>query len=417
MRVGSVVWAADNRTLFYTVEDEEQKRQYQFWRHTLGTPHSADVLVYQGRRRALQPGRRPHPRRQISGSGIGQPHHQRIVGAARRRAQWRLHAHQPARRRARVFHRSSQRPVVHPHQRSRAATSASSPRRWPRRDASTGPSSFRIATTSCSKMWISSPASLLPASAKTACLACACGRFDWRQARKLRAPAKLPSLSRPTAPIRTSTASLMTSTFRYAYQSLVTPSFGLRVRSGNAAPRRSSSSLKFPAASTARSMPASASSHRARRRQGSGFARLSQRQTRAGQSNPLYVYGYGSYGYSLPLGFSSNRLSLLDRGVVMAYAHIRGGGDLGKPWHDAGKMLVKRNTFTDFIAAVEHLGGRGLWRSASRGHRRRVGRRVADGRRRQLASRSLPRRHLARSVCRRDEHHARRLAAAHRSRV
>ena len=75
--------------------------------------------------------------------------------------------------------------------------------------------------------------------------------------------------------------------------------------------------------------------------------------------NPLYVYGYGSYGYSLPLGFSSNRLSLLDRGVVMAYAHIRGGGDLGKPWHDAGKMLVKRNTFTDFIAAVEHLTASG----------------------------------------------------------
>ena len=75
--------------------------------------------------------------------------------------------------------------------------------------------------------------------------------------------------------------------------------------------------------------------------------------------NPLYVYGYGSYGYSLPLGFNSNRLSLLDRGVVMAYAHIRGGGDLGKPWHDAGKMLVKRNTFTDFIAVVEHLTAAG----------------------------------------------------------
>jgi oligopeptidase B len=75
--------------------------------------------------------------------------------------------------------------------------------------------------------------------------------------------------------------------------------------------------------------------------------------------NPLYVYGYGSYGYSLPLGFNSNRLSLLDRGVVMAYAHIRGGGDLGKPWHDAGKMLVKRNTFTDFIAVVEHLTANG----------------------------------------------------------
>jgi oligopeptidase B len=71
------------------------------------------------------------------------------------------------------------------------------------------------------------------------------------------------------------------------------------------------------------------------------------------------VYGYGSYGYALPLGFNSNRLSLLDRGVVMAYAHIRGGGDLGKPWHDAGKMLVKRNTFTDFIACVEHLTAKG----------------------------------------------------------
>jgi oligopeptidase B len=82
------------------------------------------------------------------------------------------------------------------------------------------------------------------------------------------------------------------------------------------------------------------------------------RASRAAQ-NPLYVYGYGSYGYSLPLGFSGNRLSLLDRGVVLAYAHIRGGGDLGKPWHDAGKMLVKRNTFTDFIAVVEHLTATG----------------------------------------------------------
>jgi len=72
-------------------------------------------------------------------------------------------------------------------------------------------------------------------------------------------------------------------------------------------------------------------------------------------TNPLYVYGYGSYGYPLPVGFSSTRLSLLDRGVVMAYAHIRGGGELGDAWHDAGKMQVKRNTFTDFIAVTEQL--------------------------------------------------------------
>ncbi len=71
--------------------------------------------------------------------------------------------------------------------------------------------------------------------------------------------------------------------------------------------------------------------------------------------SPLYVYGYGSYGYPLPVGFGAARLALLDRGLVMAYAHIRGGGEMGDPWHDAGKMMVKRNTFTDFIAATEQL--------------------------------------------------------------
>lgn len=72
-------------------------------------------------------------------------------------------------------------------------------------------------------------------------------------------------------------------------------------------------------------------------------------------TNPLYLYGYGSYGYPLPIGFSPARLSLLDRGVVVAFAHIRGGGELGDAWHDAGKMMVKRNTFSDFISAAEYL--------------------------------------------------------------
>ena len=74
-------------------------------------------------------------------------------------------------------------------------------------------------------------------------------------------------------------------------------------------------------------------------------------------SAPLYLAGYGSYGYPLPVGFSSNRLSLLDRGIAFAIAHVRGGGELGKAWHDDGRMLKKMNTFTDFIAAAEHLIG------------------------------------------------------------
>jgi oligopeptidase B len=80
-----------------------------------------------------------------------------------------------------------------------------------------------------------------------------------------------------------------------------------------------------------------------------------RKDTRRDGSAPLLLYGYGSYGHSIPVSFSSNRLSLLDRGVIYAIAHIRGGGELGKPWHDAGRMKQKRNTFTDFIAAAEHL--------------------------------------------------------------
>jgi oligopeptidase B len=72
-------------------------------------------------------------------------------------------------------------------------------------------------------------------------------------------------------------------------------------------------------------------------------------------SNPTLLTGYGAYGIANDPSFSSERLSLLDRGFVFAMAHIRGGGDLGKTWHDAGRMLNKRNTFTDFIACAEHL--------------------------------------------------------------
>ena len=72
-------------------------------------------------------------------------------------------------------------------------------------------------------------------------------------------------------------------------------------------------------------------------------------------SAPLLLYGYGSYGLSMPVAFSSNRLSLLNRGVIFVIAHVRGGGELGKPWHDAGRMHHKMNTFTDFIVSAEYL--------------------------------------------------------------
>ena len=72
-------------------------------------------------------------------------------------------------------------------------------------------------------------------------------------------------------------------------------------------------------------------------------------------SAPLYLYGYGSYGIVVDSNFSSARLSLVDRGFIFAVAHVRGGMDLGWDWYEDGKLLNKRNTFTDFIACAEHL--------------------------------------------------------------
>jgi oligopeptidase B len=72
---------------------------------------------------------------------------------------------------------------------------------------------------------------------------------------------------------------------------------------------------------------------------------------------PLLQYGYGAYGHSLDPGFSSSRLSLLDRGLVFALAHVRGGQELGRGWYDDGRMLNKKNSFNDFIDVTRHLVG------------------------------------------------------------
>ncbi len=81
---------------------------------------------------------------------------------------------------------------------------------------------------------------------------------------------------------------------------------------------------------------------------------------RTGAPQPLLLYGYGSYGIPIDPYFRSSRVSLLDRGMVFAIAHVRGGGDRGRTWYEAGKLLRKKNTFTDFVACAESLVRRGL---------------------------------------------------------
>ena len=82
---------------------------------------------------------------------------------------------------------------------------------------------------------------------------------------------------------------------------------------------------------------------------------VSRKNLKRDGTAPLYLYGYGSYGSSMSAGFSSSMLSLIDRGFVYAIAHVRGGQEHGRGWYEDGKLMKKKNTFTDFIDCAEHL--------------------------------------------------------------
>jgi oligopeptidase B len=149
-------------------------------------------------------------------------------------------------------------------------------------------------------------------------------------------------------------AEFATSRYRFRYQSLITPSSvfdydvdgrGLILLKqtpvlGGYDPARYRSERVHATAPDGTRVPVSLVSRKDAPRDGTGAFLLT---------------GYGAYGFPYPAAFSSNRLSLLDRGVGVAIAHVRGGGELGKRWHDAGRMLAKRNTFTDLIAVAESL--------------------------------------------------------------
>ncbi|RYZ66611.1 MAG: S9 family peptidase, partial [Proteobacteria bacterium] len=82
-------------------------------------------------------------------------------------------------------------------------------------------------------------------------------------------------------------------------------------------------------------------------------------------SHPLYLYGYGSYGMSMPARFSTVRLSLIDRGFVYAIAHIRGGSEMGRAWYEGAKFLTKKLTFTDFVSSAQFLAKEGFTREGN----------------------------------------------------
>jgi len=143
-----------------------------------------------------------------------------------------------------------------------------------------------------------------------------------------------------------------TTVLRYNYQSLVTPSSVYDMNTSHATLMKQTevpggfdkanykSERVFATASDGTQIPMSV---------------VYKRNVKLDGTAPMLLYAYGSYGIPMSPTFSAGRLALLDRGVIYVIAHIRGGGELGEPWREAGRMMKKMNTFTDFIACAEHL--------------------------------------------------------------
>ncbi len=351
-RTGSVAWAADSRTLFYTTEDETTKRHNHLHRHTLGDPQSQDELL----------------RDEIDerfNLGVGKTRDGRYLlleaGSHTTSETWFLDADDPTGDFRLIADRIDDQEYAVDHRDGLFYLRTN--------DAG---KNFRMVTTAVGSSGRAQWTELLPEQPEAPledfdlfrdfCV-CSRRRLGLTTLEVLRFNADQ-SLSQPSEisfpePAYTAQAHVnrefATPMFRYSYQSLVSPAsvYEYDVQTGNSMLLKQqeipggfdralyASERLWIRASDGTDVPVSLVYRRSRFHKDG--------------ASPLYVYGYGSYGYPLPIGFSPARLSLLDRGLVIAFAHIRGGGELGDPWHDAGKMMQKRNTFTDFITIVESL--------------------------------------------------------------
>jgi len=347
-KVGSVAWANDNKTLFYTVEEEKTKRQYRLYRHEIGGATGKDDLLYEEKdeRFNIEAGKSRSRKYLILQIGSHTTSEARFLDASDPKGEWK-----------RVAPRQQDVEYYPDHHGDQFLIRTNDKGR-----------TFRL---------VSAPVS-------------APGKENWKEIVPVRPDVMLndievfedfytlverenglPQLTivkfaggekkRITYPEPVYTASVQTNReyktnkLRYAYQSLVTPSsvFDYDVDQHTSTLLKQTEVPGGYDASKYQSERVWATAKDGVKVPISIVYRKDLKK--ADGSNPLYVYAYGSYGFVLPVTFGSNRLSLLDRGVVMAFAHIRGGGDLGKPWHDAGRMMNKMNTFTDFIACTEYL--------------------------------------------------------------
>ena len=344
-KVGSVAWAADDQTLFYTVEEESTKRQYRLLRHKLGaTSHD---LVYEEKDEAFSIGVGRTRSRAYLVLGIGSltTSEARFLEAGKPTGEWKLVAPRVNEQEYDVEHHGD-RFYVRTNDRGRNFRLAWAPVNDPRRENWTEVVPHRpdvmLEGIDCFKDHY-----VLYEREK--------GLPQFRVTDLRTGQSHLVAFPEPTyCAFPSANYEFDSDTLRYSYQSLVTPSsvfdYDMEKRAskllkeqpvlGGYDRTQYQSERLFATAPDGVKVPLSIVYRKGTKRDGSA---------------PLYLNGYGSYGFPFPVSFSSNRLSLLERGVVIAIAHIRGGGEMGKTWHDDGRMMKKKNTFTDFIAAAEYL--------------------------------------------------------------
>jgi oligopeptidase B len=355
-RVGSVVWTADNRTLFYSVEDEETKRQFQLYRHVVSESRDKDALVYEeaDERFNVGAGRTRDGKYIVLESASHTASEEQFLPAADPQGSWTLI--EP--RHENIEYYSDHREglwYIRVNDTSRTFRLVTAPLATPGRDYWRELIAHREDVMLEELELFQSFAVLVERSNGLPHLKV---RFFDNQGSFTGASPEI-AFPEPTYSAHPHVnREFVTDTFRYGYQSLVSPTsiYEYNVSTGQSALLKE---LEVPGGfdrSLYRSERLFATAPDGTR---IPVSIVYRRDKKGDGANPLYIYGYGSYGYALPVGFNSNRLSLLDRGFILAYAHIRGGGDMGKPWHDAGRLMNKMNTFTDFVAVTEYLTAHG----------------------------------------------------------
>jgi oligopeptidase B len=342
----NVAWAADNRTLFYTVEDSA-KRPYRLYRHVLGQPPAKDALAYEEKDERFELGvvRTRSRAFLVATSQSHTASEVRALPAATPTAAWQLVAPRAPNLEYYVDH-GGDRFYIWTNDVARNFRVVAAPVATPDR-----------------AHWVE----LLPPSPTTILEGIAAFQDFLVVAERQDALSQLRVIDlRTRAQHRVAMPEAVfevaldanhefdTPILRYAYESLITPTtwidYDMQTRAatlvkrldvpGGYDPTRYVTERIWATAADGVRVPISI---------------VRRADTPRDGSAPLLLDGYGAYGSPYEIEFDPTMIPLLDRGVVFAAAHVRGGGDLGKPWHDDGRMLRKRNTFTDFIAAAEHL--------------------------------------------------------------